>query len=188
MAEINNRAVSKTARLRILIRTEAIEQFSIRLPLPFLCQRPSGFPAQIREEGIRRGAGLNPGDICFPAIREELPVDDAAADNPDIFFGQVADGFEDFCQRVTDLYTLRAPVLPGSQHQMAAFGQVAAAGEGFKEGAFVNEIKCPQCGTVFKVDETGFADIVRQVRDVEFSRAVEERMALAEAEKRQAVD
>ncbi len=52
----------------------------------------------------------------------------------------------------------------------------------------MNEIKCPQCGTVFKVDETGFADIVRQVRDGEFSRAVEERMALAEAEKRQAVD
>lgn len=41
----------------------------------------------------------------------------------------------------------------------------------------MSEIKCPQCGTVFQVDETGFADIVRQVRDAEFARSVEERVA-----------
>ena len=29
----------------------------------------------------------------------------------------------------------------------------------------MNEIKCPHCGTVFQVDESGFADIVKQVRD-----------------------
>lgn len=51
----------------------------------------------------------------------------------------------------------------------------------------MNEIKCPQCGTVFKVDESGFADIVRQVRDAEFARAVEERAQLMEAEREQAV-
>ena len=52
----------------------------------------------------------------------------------------------------------------------------------------MNEIKCPQCGTVFKVDESGFADIVRQVRDQEFARAVDERARLMEREKQQAVD
>lgn len=52
----------------------------------------------------------------------------------------------------------------------------------------MNEIKCPQCGTVFKVDESGFADIVRQVRDAEFARAVEERAQLMEAEREQAVE
>ncbi len=60
-------------------------------------------------------------------------------------------------------------------------------GRGRKGGFPVNEIKCPQCGTVFKVDESGFADIVRQVRDAEFARAVEERAQLMEAEREQAV-
>lgn len=39
----------------------------------------------------------------------------------------------------------------------------------------MNEIKCPKCGTVFQVDESGFADIVKQVRDQEFAREVEAR-------------
>lgn len=42
----------------------------------------------------------------------------------------------------------------------------------------MNEIKCPKCGTVFQVDESGFADIVRQVRDQEFAREVEARERL----------
>ena len=33
----------------------------------------------------------------------------------------------------------------------------------------MNEIKCPHCGKVFQVDESGFADIVKQVRDSEFN-------------------
>jgi hypothetical protein len=39
----------------------------------------------------------------------------------------------------------------------------------------VNEIKCPHCGEVFQVDESGFADIVRQVRDEQFKLDLEER-------------
>lgn len=50
-----------------------------------------------------------------------------------------------------------------------------------------NEIKCPSCGKVFQVDETGFADIVRQVRDKEFSREVERRQSLFDTQKEQAV-
>lgn len=40
----------------------------------------------------------------------------------------------------------------------------------------MNEIKCPKCGQVFKVDETGFAEIVKQVHDHEFERELEERL------------
>lgn len=40
----------------------------------------------------------------------------------------------------------------------------------------VNEIKCPKCGQVFKVDETGFAEIVKQVRDHEFEQELQERL------------
>ena len=32
----------------------------------------------------------------------------------------------------------------------------------------MQEIKCPKCGEVFQVDETGYAAIVKQVRDEEF--------------------
>ena len=28
-----------------------------------------------------------------------------------------------------------------------------------------NEIKCPNCGQMFKVDESGYAQILKQVRD-----------------------
>lgn len=39
----------------------------------------------------------------------------------------------------------------------------------------MNEIKCPHCGKVFQVDESGFADIVKQVRDSEFQRELQQR-------------
>ena len=38
----------------------------------------------------------------------------------------------------------------------------------------MNEIKCPECGTVFTVDESNYADIARQIRDAEFAQAVDE--------------
>ncbi len=37
----------------------------------------------------------------------------------------------------------------------------------------MNQIKCPKCGEVFTVDESGYADIVKQVRDKEFRREME---------------
>ena len=39
----------------------------------------------------------------------------------------------------------------------------------------MQEIKCPNCGEVFVVDETGYAQIVQQVRDREFEKALEQR-------------
>ena len=34
----------------------------------------------------------------------------------------------------------------------------------------MQEIKCPKCGEVFAVDQTGYAQILNQVRDKEFER------------------
>ena len=39
----------------------------------------------------------------------------------------------------------------------------------------MQEIKCPKCGEVFKVDESGYAAIVKQVRDKEFSDELKNR-------------
>ena len=39
----------------------------------------------------------------------------------------------------------------------------------------MNEIKCPACGKVFKVDESGFESIVKQVRDHEFTEELRRR-------------
>ena len=39
----------------------------------------------------------------------------------------------------------------------------------------MNEIKCPHCGKVFQVDESGYAAIVKQVRDEEFRNELNER-------------
>lgn len=52
----------------------------------------------------------------------------------------------------------------------------------------MNEIKCPHCGEVFKVDASGYADIVKQVRDAEFSRDLDERVAAARREGEQALE
>ncbi len=39
----------------------------------------------------------------------------------------------------------------------------------------MQEIKCPNCGKVFQVDESGYAQIVQQVRDREFEKELERR-------------
>lgn len=52
----------------------------------------------------------------------------------------------------------------------------------------MSEIRCPHCGEVFQVDETEYAEIVRQVRDAEFRRELEERALLAERERASAVE
>jgi hypothetical protein len=51
----------------------------------------------------------------------------------------------------------------------------------------MNEIICPNCKKAFKVDEAGFADIVKQVRDHQFEEEILSRLALAEKEKESAV-
>lgn len=51
----------------------------------------------------------------------------------------------------------------------------------------MQEIKCPKCGEVFRVDESGYAAIVKQVRDKEFSKEIHEREERLEKEKDSAV-
>ena len=52
----------------------------------------------------------------------------------------------------------------------------------------MHEIICPQCSTAFKIDEAGYADILKQVRDDAFKQELHERLELAETDKQNAVD
>jgi hypothetical protein len=49
-----------------------------------------------------------------------------------------------------------------------------------KGSASMHEITCPHCGKAFKIDEAGYADILKQVRDREFESALHERLEMAE--------
>ncbi len=51
----------------------------------------------------------------------------------------------------------------------------------------MNEIICPNCSKAFKVDEAGYADILKQVRDHQFEEELQKRLNLAENEKVNAV-
>ena len=51
----------------------------------------------------------------------------------------------------------------------------------------MNEIICPNCKKAFKVDEAGFADIVKQVRDHQFEEELDKRLQLADNEKESAI-
>ena len=52
----------------------------------------------------------------------------------------------------------------------------------------MHEIICPHCGKAFKIDEAGYADILKQVRDGEFEQQLHERLELAEQDKRNAIE
>lgn len=52
----------------------------------------------------------------------------------------------------------------------------------------MHEIICPHCNKAFKVDETGYADILKQVRDSEFEQQLHDRLELAEQDKLNAVE
>lgn len=51
----------------------------------------------------------------------------------------------------------------------------------------MNEIKCPHCGQVFTIDESGYAALLQQVRDAEFQKEVSAREQLLAAQQEQAV-
>lgn len=48
----------------------------------------------------------------------------------------------------------------------------------------MSDIKCPKCKEVFKVDQAGYADILKQVRDEEFAQALKKELSQAEREKK----
>jgi len=52
----------------------------------------------------------------------------------------------------------------------------------------MHEIICPHCSKAFKIDEAGYADILKQVRDSEFDQQLHDRLSLAEKEKDSAIE
>ena len=52
----------------------------------------------------------------------------------------------------------------------------------------MNDIICPHCTKAFKIDESGYADILKQVRDRDFEQQLTERLQLAEREKSSALE
>ena len=52
----------------------------------------------------------------------------------------------------------------------------------------MNEIICPKCKKAFTVDESGFANILKQVRDHQFEEELNNLLALAEKEKENAIE
>ncbi|MGM1017462.1 MAG: DUF2130 domain-containing protein [Actinomycetota bacterium] len=51
----------------------------------------------------------------------------------------------------------------------------------------MREIKCPHCEREFTIDEAGYADIVKQIRDDEFEKQLHQRLELAEQDKNNAL-
>lgn len=52
----------------------------------------------------------------------------------------------------------------------------------------MHEIKCPNCGKTFNLDEAGYADILSQVRNEVFNKELNERLLIAEQDKKTAVE
>lgn len=52
----------------------------------------------------------------------------------------------------------------------------------------MHEIICPHCGKAFKIDQAGYADILKQVHNSEFEQQLHERLELAEQDKRNAIE
>lgn len=52
----------------------------------------------------------------------------------------------------------------------------------------MHDIICPHCGKAFKIDEAGYADILKQVRDSDFEKQLHKRLELAEQDKRNALE
>ena len=52
----------------------------------------------------------------------------------------------------------------------------------------MKEIKCPSCGKNFRIDPSSFEEILRQIKDEEFNKQIQERLLLAEEDKRKGIE
>ena len=52
----------------------------------------------------------------------------------------------------------------------------------------MNKITCPHCGKAGEIDEAGYADILKQVRDSDFEQQLHDRLELAEQDKQNAIE
>src|SRR5690606_34990419 len=66
-------------------------------------------------------------------------------------------------------------------------GAPANSAKGERNEKAMHEIICPHCKKAFKVDEAGYADILKQVRDGKFEQELHDRLVLAEQDKLNAV-
>jgi hypothetical protein len=52
----------------------------------------------------------------------------------------------------------------------------------------MNDITCPGCGKAFKIDGSGYAEILKQVHDKEFDKAINERLSIVEAKNKSDIE
>ena len=52
----------------------------------------------------------------------------------------------------------------------------------------MKEIKCPSCGKTFRIDPSSFEEILLQIKDEEFNKQIEERLQLAEEDKKKGIE
>ena len=51
----------------------------------------------------------------------------------------------------------------------------------------MNEINCPECGKLFRIDQNNYSSILKQVRDNEFEQELKNRLDLLENDKKQSI-
>ncbi len=51
----------------------------------------------------------------------------------------------------------------------------------------MNEINCPECGNLFKIDQNNYSNILKQVRDTEFDQELSNRLELAQEDKNKSI-
>ncbi|MDC3168089.1 DUF2130 domain-containing protein [Prochlorococcus sp. AH-716-D22] len=52
----------------------------------------------------------------------------------------------------------------------------------------MKDIKCPSCGKNFRIDPSSFDEILLQIKDEEFNKQIEERLKLAEEDKKKGIE
>ena len=52
----------------------------------------------------------------------------------------------------------------------------------------MKELRCPECGKAFNLDETGYSNILKQVKDQAFNKELEQRLQLAEQDKLKSIE
>ena len=52
----------------------------------------------------------------------------------------------------------------------------------------MHEIKCPDCGSLIRIDETNYSTILKQVRDEQFEEDLQKRLTILENDKKKSVE
>ena len=52
----------------------------------------------------------------------------------------------------------------------------------------MHEINCPECGKLFKIDETAYSNILKQIRNDEFQKELAKRLQLADQDKIKSIE